>query len=95
MAGWPRRFGFKGNFVGQSKLGSLIEAIINTAIGFLISMAMSLTVYPMFGHAFTLAQNIGITVIFTVASIVRGYAVRRWFNARIHAAAQRVASRMS
>ena len=25
--------------------------------------------------------------IFTVASVARGYAVRRWFNARIHRAA--------
>ena len=76
--------------MNQTRIGSLIEACINTAIGFAMSMALSLIVYPMFGHAFTLAQNVGITAIFTVASILRGYVVRRWFNARIHRAAQRL-----
>lgn len=77
--------------MNQTRIGSLIEACINTAIGFVMSIVLSLIVYPMFGHSFTLAQNVGITVIFTVASIVRGYVVRRWFNARIHEAAQRLA----
>ena len=77
--------------MNQSRLGSLIEACINTAIGFVMSMALSLIVYPMMGHAFTFGQNMGITAIFTIASIARGYAVRRWFNIRIHAAAQRMA----
>lgn len=79
----------------QTRLGSLIEACIGTAIGFIISMGLSLIVYPMFGHSFTLAQNFWITVIFTVASIARSYAVRRWFNGRIRAAAQRVAASVS
>lgn len=77
--------------MNQTRIGSLIEACINTAIGFAVSIVLSLIVYPMFGHSFTLAQNVGITVIFTVASIVRSYVVRRWFNARIHVAAQRLA----
>lgn len=77
--------------MNQTRIGSLIEACINTAIGFWMSLVLSIIVYPMFGHAFTLAQNVGITAIFTVASILRGYVVRRWFNARIHEAAQRLA----
>ena len=79
----------------QTKIGSLIEAVINTAVGFFISLAMSAIVYPMFGHTFTLAQNVGITVIFTVASIARGYVVRRYFQARLRTAAQRVAVAVS
>lgn len=79
----------------QSKIGSLIEAIVHTAVGFVISIALSMVVYPMFGHAFTLAQNVGITAIFTVASIARGYYVRRFFNARIRLAAQRMARAVS
>jgi hypothetical protein len=77
--------------MNQTRIGSLIETCISTAIGFAVSIVLSLIVYPMFGHSFTLAQNIGITVIFTVASIVRSYVVRRWFNARIHEAAERLA----
>lgn len=81
--------------MNQSRVESLVEACLGTAVGFVISMALSYIVYPMHGHSFTLAQNVSITIIFTAASVARSYAVRRWFNARIHAAAQRVAKAMS
>lgn len=77
--------------MNQTRLGSLIEACIGTAIGFVVSISMSVVVYPEFGRAFTMAQNFWITAIFTVASILRSYAVRPWFNARIHAADMRIA----
>lgn len=66
--------------MSQSKIHSLIETFAGVAIGFIVSVALSYVVYPLFGHSFTLGQNIGITIIFTVASIVRGYLVRRAFN---------------
>ena len=59
----------------QSRMISFIEACIGTAIGFAVSIALSIIVYPLFGHAFTLAQNFWITAIFTVASVARTYAV--------------------
>lgn len=69
--------------MSQSRLHSFIEAWTGTAIGFIVSMALCFVVYPMFGHAFTFAQNFWITAIFTVASIIRSYVVRRVFN-RLH-----------
>lgn len=69
--------------MSQSRLHSFIEAWTGTAIGFVISMALCFIVYPLFGHSFTVAQNFWITVIFTIASVIRGYAVRRMFN-RMH-----------
>ena len=66
--------------MSQSRRHSMIEAIAGTAIGFIVSVLASYVVYPAFGHAFTLAQNISITAIFTVLSIARGYVVRRLFN---------------
>lgn len=81
--------------MNQTKLGSLIEAVINTAIGFLITLGLTPIVYPLFGHSFTLAQNMGITAIFTVASVLRGYAIRRWFNQRLRNAANTLAGRLS
>lgn len=66
--------------MSQSRRHSLIETIAGVAIGFVVSVLASMWVYPMFGHAFTLGQNMGITVIFTVLSIARGYLVRRAFN---------------
>lgn len=80
--------------MSQTKLSSFIEACTHTAIGFIFSILLSLIVYPIFGHSFTLMQNIGITTIFTVASIGRGYFVRRWFNARIHKTAMQLAKEM-
>lgn len=77
--------------MNQSKLSSLVETIINTAIGFVTSIVLSLIVYPMFGHNFTLTQNAGITAIFTAASIARGYVVRRWFNGQLHQVSFKIA----
>ena len=49
--------------MSQSRRHSMIEAIAGTAIGFIVSVLASYVVYPAFGHAFTLAQNISITAI--------------------------------
>lgn len=66
--------------MSQSRRMSLVETVAGVAVGFVVSVLASFVVYPIFGHAFTLSQNIGITIIFTVLSIVRGYLVRRAFN---------------
>lgn len=64
----------------QTRRMSLIETVSGVAVGFTVSVLASLVVYPAFGHAFTLRQNVGITLIFTALSIARGYLVRRFFN---------------
>ena len=79
----------------QTRLSSLIEAVINVAIGFVVSVALTAWLLPAYGHHVTLAENLQITGVFTVASIVRAYAVRRWFNQRIHAAAMALAHQAS
>ncbi len=63
----------------QTRRMSLVETLAGVAIGFVVSMLLAMIIYPVFGHAFTFGQNAAITAIFTVASIVRGYAVRRLF----------------
>lgn len=75
----------------QSRLSSLIEAVLNVAIGFVVSLVLTAIVLPAYGHQVTLSQNLQITAIFTVASIARSYCIRRWFNARIKRAALRLA----
>ena len=77
----------------QTRLSSLIEAVINVAIGFVVSLLLTAFLLPAYGHHVTWSQNLQITGIFTIASIARSYFVRRWFNARIHAAALRIANR--
>jgi hypothetical protein len=75
----------------QTKLGSFYEACINVAIGFAINFAANLVILPLFGFNITLADNFYIGLLYTVVSVVRSYVVRRWFDARIHATAQKLA----
>jgi hypothetical protein len=80
----------------QSRLGSLIEVVVNTIIGFVISFAANLVILPMFGHGSpSMANNLGMTAVFTVLSLLRSYVLRRWFNARITEASNRAAARLS
>jgi len=67
----------------QKKKHSLIESVTNTVIGFLISLLIQLIIYPVMGIPVTLSQNFVITAIFTIASILRGYVIRRLFNCTI------------
>jgi hypothetical protein len=64
----------------QSRKRSLTESIVNTAVGFLISLLIQMIIYPAFGIPVTFAENIAITAIFTIVSILRGYFIRRIFE---------------
>jgi hypothetical protein len=64
----------------QSKKESFKESLINTFIGFTISLAATFLVLPLFGIHSTALKNLGITICFTVISILRGYLIRRYFN---------------
>lgn len=68
----------------QTKWGSLLEQVCNVGSGFLVSLVLWQGVLaPLWGYEVTFADNLGITTIFTVVSVLRGYAWRRWFNGRI------------
>jgi hypothetical protein len=76
----------------QTRLGSFIEAIINVVIGFGINFTANMVIFPLFGFHITPGANFVLGMIYTVISVVRSYAVRRWFNARLHKLASAVAS---
>lgn len=67
--------------MSQSRRMSVVETAASTAIGFGISYIVSLTVLPLFGFPVTHGENFAIVCIFTIASLARGYVVRRLFNA--------------
>lgn len=77
----------------QTKLGSLLETAMNTAIGYVVALASQLAIFPMFGIHVSMTTNLWIGAWFTAVSLLRGYIIRRWFNARLHAAAQAMAAR--
>ena len=64
----------------QTRSMSALEAVTSTAVGFAVSLALTFTVLPAFGYAVTASHAWGITAIYTAASILRSYAVRRAFN---------------
>lgn len=77
--------------MNQSRLESLIETVMNTAIGYGVALLSQLLVFPMVGIHVSLTTNLVIGAWFTMISIARGYVIRRWFNARLKAAAHRLA----
>lgn len=81
--------------MNQTRLGSLIEACINVVIGFSINFVANLLVFPLFGWHVTVADNFILGGIYTAISVARSYVIRRWFNARLHAAAMRLAGAKS
>ncbi|WP_231512316.1 hypothetical protein [Paucibacter sp. KBW04] len=76
---------------GQSPRGAIIEAWLNIAVGFAVNFTANWLILPMVGAAFTPGENFLMGWIYTAISMVRQYAIRRWFNAKLHAAAQRMA----
>lgn len=67
--------------MNQSRAESLLEASLNTASGFLLSLIVWHWVARWYEIPMPLSRNLEITGIFTVVSIARSYAWRRFFNA--------------
>jgi len=64
----------------QSKIGSLVESLINILIGFGIALGSQILIFPMYGVNIPLHDNVMITLWFTLISIARSYSLRRLFN---------------
>jgi len=64
----------------QTKKLSLIEACINTLIGYVITLICSPFIYWICDVKISATQMSLVTLIFTGVSIVRGYVIRRFFN---------------
>lgn len=81
--------------MNQTRLGSFIEAWINVLIGFGINFVANLLILPLVGFHISISQNLFIGVLYTFVSVARSYVIRRWFNARLHAAAQTLAGKVA
>ena len=58
---------------------SLIESVANTGAGFLVSLVLQLSLFSLMGIETTTTQNLTMSGVFTLASWVRGYLMRRLF----------------
>jgi hypothetical protein len=59
---------------------SAVEASFNVLIGYLVSVLANILILPLFGYDVTVADSFAIGLAFTAVSLVRSYALRRWFN---------------
>ena len=83
-----------GHPYAQTRTESMVEACINTASGFVVSLlAWQFVVAPLFGYAVTWETNLYLTGIFTAISVIRSYLWRRFFDARHYKAIARWLSR--
>lgn len=65
----------------QTRKHALVESLLNTASGFILScIVWEVIVKPVWNIQTTHAENLQITAVFTVVSVARSYAWRRWFN---------------
>jgi hypothetical protein len=64
----------------QSRLMIAVEASFNVLIGYFVSVLANILILPMFGYDVTVADSFAIGLAFTAVSLVRSYALRRWFN---------------
>ena len=60
---------------------SLIEAVANVALGYLVAIMAQIAVFPLFAIEVSLADNLAIGAVFTGVSILRSYLLRRLFEA--------------
>ncbi len=69
----------------QSRIMSMVEAAANVAIGYVLAIATQIVVFPWFGIETGLAEHLSIGLAFVGVSLVRGYLLRRLFEAiRMH-----------
>lgn len=65
----------------QSRRASLIEAALNTLLGYCVAIAAQMAIFPLFGIYIGMGEHLLVGALFTVVSLVRSYALRRVFEA--------------
>ena len=58
----------------------MVETITNVAIGLVVSFLSQVLIFKCYDIHISLAQNLELTLYFTVVSIIRSYVLRRFFN---------------
>lgn len=66
--------------MSQSRRGSLIEAVANVVIGYLVAIGSQIIIFPWFNIHVSTGDHLAISLAFTVVSLVRSYLLRRLFN---------------
>ena len=64
----------------QTRLMSLVETMTSVLVGLVISFLSQIVVFKIYDVHLSTQQNVEITLYFTIISILRSYALRRFFN---------------
>lgn len=64
----------------QSRSTSLLEAVLNVSIGYVLALLTQWMAYPLFGIHTVLTTDLTIAAIFTLVSLARSYLLRRAFE---------------
>ena len=59
---------------------SLIEAMVNVAVGYGLAVLTQLVVFPWFGLPARITDAMALGAVFTIVSIIRAYVLRRLFE---------------
>ena len=68
------------SMANQSKKKSILESVVSTTTGLIVSFLIQLLIYPLLDINVSTGKNIVITLIFFVTSVARGFIIRRLFN---------------
>jgi hypothetical protein len=65
----------------QRRRSSAVEAVTNTAVGFLVAILAQVILFPLWGVAsLSVMDNAEIAAVFMALSVPRGYLIRRFFE---------------
>jgi len=68
----------------QSKFGSLVEQVLSTISGIILSLILiQPLILPLFDIHTNMLENLQMAMFFTLISVGRGYVWRRYFNHRL------------
>ncbi|MGI3212593.1 DUF7220 family protein [Roseovarius tibetensis] len=65
----------------QSRIMSMLEAVTNVVVGYVLAIVTQIVVFPWFGIETGLAEHLGLGLVFVGISLLRGYLLRRLFEA--------------
>ena len=66
--------------MSQTSAMSLVEAVTNVIVGWLVALATQVVVFPVMGLQATVAQNLVLSATFASVSLLRSYLLRRLFT---------------
>jgi hypothetical protein len=79
---------------GQTRREAIIEVWIGIVVGFSLNWSINFLVLPLVHARFTALENFWLGWIYTLASVLRGYTIRRWADRHIRTFSRWLARRL-